>query len=78
MDSGTRGGEGTCKDETAYIQAYMETVGYEVDKDVAIYVDKGGQHSETYWGPRFHIPMEFLYPSGGVPIAPPTSETLFM
>lgn len=56
----------------------METVGYIADIDVASYVDKGGQHSETFWGPRFHYPMEFLYPAGGVPMVPPAQATLFL
>lgn len=75
MDSGTRGGEKDCKTYTAEIEVYMESVGYEVGADVATYVDQGGEHSETYWGPRFHYPMEFLYPAGGVPMVPPVSTT---
>ena len=38
----------------------MESVGYLGDVDVATYVEQGGEHSETYWGPRFHYPMEFF------------------
>lgn len=25
------------------------------------YLDEGGQHSEYYWGARFHVPMSFAY-----------------
>jgi hypothetical protein len=26
------------------------------------YLDNGGQHSEAYWGARFHVPMTYAYP----------------
>ena len=41
----------------------MTNDGFVADVDVFKYVDEGATHSETYWGPRFHVPMEFLYPS---------------
>ena len=33
---------------------------------VETYVDQGATHSESSWGPRLHIPIEFLYPPSTV------------
>ena len=40
--------------------------GYVAGTDVFKYVDAGATHSETYWGPRFHLPVEDLYPPSTV------------
>ena len=78
MDSGTAlGGEDWCAVYTGQIFDYMTNVGFIADFNVAKYVDKGGAHSETYWGPRFHLPLGFLYPADGVP-QPPTKEFSFL
>ena len=37
--------------------------GFTENVNVFKYADEGASHSETYWGPRFHIPMEDLYPA---------------
>lgn len=67
MDSGnTIGGEASCAEYTYQIYDYMIGVGYVENVDVFRYVDDGATHSETYWGPRFHIPMEDLYPADTV------------
>lgn len=67
MDSGTGSlGEKECTAYTANIYDQMVATGYVQDKDVFKYVDEGATHSETYWGPRFHIPMEDLYPAAYV------------
>ncbi len=42
--------------------------GFVGETDVFQYVDEGATHSESYWGPRFHIPMEDLYPSKTVQV----------
>ena len=71
MDSGTSiGGEDWCAVYTADIFDYMTSVGFKKDVTVAKYVEVGGSHSETYWGPRFHLPLSFLYPANGVPQPP--------
>lgn len=62
MDSGT--GEAlTCTVYTTEIYDYMTLVtGFVAAVEVSQYVDPGGEHSESSWGPRFNIPIEFLYP----------------
>ena len=47
----------------AEIYAQMVNDGFVENQDVFQYVDEGATHSESYWGPRFHIPMEDLYPA---------------
>ena len=65
MDSGTGSlGEKECTAYTTDIyQQLVDDKGYEAEKEVFQYVDEGATHSESYWGPRFHIPLEDLYPS---------------
>jgi predicted alpha/beta superfamily hydrolase len=64
MDSGTGSiGETQCTAYTLNIFEQMLQDGYEEESNVKRYVDEGATHSESYWGPRFHIPIEFLYSS---------------
>jgi predicted alpha/beta superfamily hydrolase len=64
MDSGTGSpGETQCTAYTMNIFEQMLQDGYEDEINVKRYVDEGATHSESYWGPRFHIPIEFLYNS---------------
>jgi predicted alpha/beta superfamily hydrolase len=68
LDSGTGSvGEVEC---TAYtLNVFDQLVnndGFVEGSDVWRYVDPGAQHSESYWGPRFHIPMEDLYPASTI------------
>lgn len=48
--------------ETKTVLATMQDKGYTLDKDLFYYWDEGGQHSESYWGDRFWVPMTELYP----------------
>lgn len=67
MDSGTGSpGEIECTGYTLNIYNQMLADGFEENVDVFRYVDQGATHSETYWGPRFHVPMEMLYPAADV------------
>lgn len=67
MDSGNGSlGERECTAYTLNIYDQMLGDGYQSDVNVKKYVDEGATHSESYWGPRFHIPMEFLYSSSTV------------
>lgn len=67
MDSGSGSvGEIQCTEYTAQIYQMMKDDGFEENKEVFKYVDPGASHSETYWGPRFHIPIENLYPASTV------------
>jgi predicted alpha/beta superfamily hydrolase len=61
MDSGTRE-DLTCTEYTTQIYNYYLSDGFTANVDAFQYLDQGGQHSESSWGPRFHIPMEDLYP----------------
>jgi hypothetical protein len=67
MDSGTGSvGEIECTAYTANIYSQMVADGFVEGVDVFKYVDEGATHSESYWGPRFHIPLEDLYPPASV------------
>ena len=61
MDSGTKE-DLTCTKYTTEFYDYCLTDGFVADKSVFQYIDQGGSHSESSWGPRFYIPMEDLYP----------------
>jgi predicted alpha/beta superfamily hydrolase len=61
MDSGT-GEPLYCTQETTYIYNYCLGDGFTANESVFQYIDQGGEHSESSWGPRFHIPVEDLYP----------------
>ena len=39
----------------------MQDEGFTLNENLFYYVDKGGQHSEYYWGRRFSWPMLSLY-----------------
>merc|ERR1712137_289109 len=41
---------------------HMEELGFVMNETLFYYLDNGASHSEYYWGRRFHIPMEDLYP----------------
>ena len=67
MDYGTGSvGEKECGAYTTNIFEQMIGKGYKENVEVFKYADEGATHSESYWGPRFHIPMEHLYPSSTV------------
>jgi predicted alpha/beta superfamily hydrolase len=67
MDSGNGSlGETECTAYTLNIYGQMLDDGYEDNVNLKRYVDQGATHSESYWGPRFHIPIEFLYSSATV------------
>ncbi|KAJ1430975.1 Alpha/Beta hydrolase protein [Ochromonadaceae sp. CCMP2298] len=62
MDSGTAEPPST----TVYVNQiydYCLQDGFSTE-EVCRYLDQGGSHSESSWGPRFHIPIEYLYPAG--------------
>jgi predicted alpha/beta superfamily hydrolase len=64
MDSGTGSvGEKECTAYTLNIYDQMVQDGFVENTQVFRFVDEGATHSESYWGPRFHIPMEELYPA---------------
>ena len=68
MDSGTGSvGETKCTAYTSNVyDQLVQDKGYVAEEEVFRYVDEGATHSESYWGPRFHLPLEDLYPSSTV------------
>lgn len=61
MDSGTAESP-SCTVYTTQIYNYYLAHGFTGNVNAFQYVDQGGEHSESSWGPRFYIPMEDLYP----------------
>lgn len=73
LDSGDSGPGNDDKNETMLIRDRLLTdYGYSYSNDswpvspagqreLGYYLDIGGQHSEAYWGARFHVPMTFAY-----------------
>mmetsp|Transcript_892 Transcript_892/g.1213 ORF Transcript_892/g.1213 Transcript_892/m.1213 type:complete len:304 (-) Transcript_892:152-1063(-) len=60
MDSGTQ--------EDTILQSTLSTVSdmrkirnFTLQKDLFVYLDKGGEHNEKYWGARFWSPLLSLY-----------------
>lgn len=45
-----------------YVRNSLESLGYVLNENLYYYLDPLGQHNEYYWGKRFYIPMQFLYP----------------
>ena len=65
MDSGT-GEPLTTTAYTTQIYDYMVQDGFVAEVEVDQFVDPGAEHSESSWGPRFYVPIEFLYPPNTV------------
>jgi predicted alpha/beta superfamily hydrolase len=63
VDSGDSGPSQDGKNQTVTVYNHLKSIGYETNKTLFYYLDKGGQHSEAYWGKRFAIPMVDLYPA---------------
>ena len=62
LDSGDSGSSQDGKNQTIKVYNHFERIGYQSNKTLFYYLDKGGQHNEYYWGRRFHIPLTDLYP----------------
>ena len=61
LDSGDSGPSQDGKDQTTKVYQHFSTIGYKPNQALFYYLDKGGQHSEAYWGRRFNIPLMYLY-----------------
>lgn len=61
LDSGDSGSSQDGKNGTENVRNALSVKGYELGKNLFYYLDKGGQHSESYWGKRFWVPMTDLY-----------------
>jgi predicted alpha/beta superfamily hydrolase len=62
VDSGDSGPSQDSKNQTLTVYQHLGQIGYKTNQTLFYYLDKGGQHSEAYWGKRFYIPMINLYP----------------
>ena len=62
IDSGDSGQSQDGKNQTVTVYQRLSQIGYKVNESLFYYLDKGGQHSEAYWGKRFYIPVSDLYP----------------
>lgn len=61
VDSGDSGPSQDGKDQTITVYQHLAKMGYRPN-ELFYYLDKGGQHSESYWGKRFYLPLVDLYP----------------
>jgi predicted alpha/beta superfamily hydrolase len=62
LDSGDSGSSQDDVTQTQTVRNHMLQLGYVYNQTLFYYLDHGASHSETYWGPRFWIPMVDLYP----------------
>eukprot|EP00048_Salpingoeca_helianthica_P018008 m.240201 g.240201 ORF g.240201 m.240201 type:complete len:397 (-) comp23171_c0_seq1:24-1214(-) len=68
LDSGNAGPDNDDVVQTHTVEQHFVRLGYHLDDNLFYYVDQGGQHSEVYWGRRFHVPMAALYPPAPLPV----------
>ena len=61
VDSGDSGPSQDSKNQTLRVFSSLKNKGYSENKNIFYYLDKGGQHSEAYWGKRFKIPLSDLF-----------------
>lgn len=61
LDSGDSGPSQDNKASTDNAKSSLIKKGYIESQNLFYFLDKGGQHSESYWGKRFWIPMTDLY-----------------
>lgn len=61
LDSGDSGPSNDGKNQTVTVYQHLSSIGYKLNSTLFYYLDKGGQHSEAYWGKRFHYPVISLY-----------------
>jgi len=62
LDSGNAGPSNDDVTQTITVRNHISRLGFTMGTDLFYYLDNGGQHSEKYWGDRFHVPMTDLYP----------------
>jgi len=62
VDSGDAGTDHDDVVQTRQVYNHALKLGFALNQTLFYYLDKGGQHSESYWGKRFHVPMTDLYP----------------
>jgi len=62
LDSGNAGPDNDDYNQTLTVTHHFESDGWKLNSTLFYYLDKGGQHSEYYWGGRFWVPMSYFYP----------------
>lgn len=63
VDSGDSGQDDDDEMQTISVRDHFSRIKpYVININLFYYLDKGGKHSEIYWGRRFWIPMRALYP----------------
>jgi len=61
LDSGNAGPDQDDVNQTRTVRNHLENVGFILGENLYYYLQIGGQHSEYYWGKRFHVPMTYFY-----------------
>jgi len=61
LDSGDAGPDQDDVNQTRTVRNHLEHVGFILGENLDYYLQIGGQHSEYYWGKRFHVPMTYFY-----------------
>ncbi len=62
LDSGNAGPDNDDVVQTHTVFEHLKSDGYVLNSTLFYYTQQGGQHSEKYWGERFDIPMQDLFP----------------
>ena len=62
LDSGNAGPDNDDVVQTHTVFEHLKSDGYALNSTLFYYTQPGGQHSEKYWGERFSIPMQDLFP----------------
>jgi predicted alpha/beta superfamily hydrolase len=70
LDSGNAGPDNDDVVQTHTVFEHLTSAGYALNSTLYYYTQPGGQHSERYWGERFNIPMQDLFPPQVVDATP--------
>lgn len=68
LDSGDAGPDDDDVNQTLAVLHTLQAGGWVVQptnaapRALGYYLDHGGQHSEAYWGARFHVPVQWAFP----------------
>jgi hypothetical protein len=54
--------------QTLRVRNHLESLGFQLGGNLSYYLDHNGEHSEYFWGKRFHVPLAALY--APQPVAP--------
>jgi predicted alpha/beta superfamily hydrolase len=68
LDSGDSGPSNDDVKQTQRVLGHMQSLGLSLNETLFYYLDQGGQHNEYFWGKRFNVPMQYLYPVSETPL----------